>query len=64
MPQVADTPPFWYPCSYDFNAFSEKKVAEKLDYIHWNPVKRGLVASPDNGDGVLTGFMPSEKKDQ
>jgi putative transposase len=40
-------PPFWYPRSYDFNVFSEKKIAEKLDYIHWNPVKRGLVASPE-----------------
>jgi putative transposase len=40
-------PPFWYPRSYDFNVFSQKKVAEKLDYIHWNPVKRGLVASPE-----------------
>jgi putative transposase len=40
-------PPFWYSRSYDFNVFSEKKIAEKLDYIHWNPVKRGLVASPE-----------------
>ena len=43
----AAPPSFWYPRSYDFNVFSEKKVAEKLDYIHWNPVKRGLVASPE-----------------
>jgi putative transposase len=47
LPQDADPPPFWYPRSYDFNVFSEKKIAEKLDYIHWNPVKRGLVASPE-----------------
>ena len=40
-------PVFWLPRSYDFNVFSKKKVAEKLDYIHWNPVKRGLVASPE-----------------
>ena len=39
--------PFWYPRSYDFNVFSEKKIAEKLDYMHWNPVKRGLVESPE-----------------
>ena len=44
--QADDPTPFWYPRSYDFNVFSEKKIAEKLDYIHWNPVKRGLVASP------------------
>jgi REP-associated tyrosine transposase len=46
-PQDAAPPPFWYPRSYDFNVFSEKKIAEKLDYMHWNPVKRGLVASPE-----------------
>ena len=45
--QDDDPPSFWYPRSYDFNVFSEKKIAEKLDYIHWNPVKRGLVSSPD-----------------
>jgi putative transposase len=43
----AAPPPFWYPRSYDFNVFTQKKVAEKLDYIHWNPVKRGLVDSPE-----------------
>jgi putative transposase len=47
LPQDADPLPFWYPRSYDFNVFSEKKITEKLDYIHWNPVKRGLVASPE-----------------
>ena len=43
----SDPLPFWYPRSYDFNVFSEKKIAEKLDYMHWNPVKRGLVPSPE-----------------
>jgi putative transposase len=47
FPEDAAPPPFWYPRSYDFNVFSQKKVAEKLDYIHWNPVKRGLVDSPE-----------------
>jgi putative transposase len=44
-----DTAPrsFWLPRSYDFNVFSQKKIAEKLDYMHWNPVKRGLVDSPE-----------------
>jgi putative transposase len=28
-------PAFWHTRSYDFNVFSPKKVAEKLDYIHW-----------------------------
>jgi putative transposase len=43
----AAPPAFWHTRSYNFNVFSQKKVAEKLDYIHWNPVKRGLVASPE-----------------
>jgi putative transposase len=28
---------------YDFNVYSEAKVREKLEYMHFNPVKRGLV---------------------
>ncbi len=35
--------PFWQARYYDFNVFTENKRAEKLDYIHWNPVRRGLV---------------------
>ncbi len=46
-PDDALPPVFWHPRSYDFNVFTKKKLIEKLDYIHWNPVKRGLVASPD-----------------
>jgi putative transposase len=40
-------PPFWYPRSYDFNVFTEKKIIEKLRYMHRNPVKRGLVEFPE-----------------
>jgi hypothetical protein len=28
------------------NVWSEKKIQEKLNYMHNNPVKRGLVAQP------------------
>jgi hypothetical protein len=28
--------------------FSQKKFAEKNDYIHSNPVTRGLVEKPEN----------------
>jgi putative transposase len=37
---------FWQARFYDFNVWTEKKRIEKLRYIHRNPVKRGLVASP------------------
>jgi putative transposase len=39
--------PFWQPRYYDFNVWSERKRVEKLRYLHRNPVKRGLVASPE-----------------
>ena len=39
--------PFWQPRYYDFNVWSERKRMEKLRYIHNNPVKRGLVANPE-----------------
>jgi putative transposase len=35
--------PFWQARYYDFNVWSECKFAEKLGYIHRNPVNRGLV---------------------
>jgi putative transposase len=38
---------FWQRRFYDFNVWSACKHREKLRYIHRNPVKRGLVESPD-----------------
>lgn len=44
---AADSPPargkLWQPRYYDFNVYSAWKRREKLDYMHANPVKRGLV---------------------
>ena len=39
----ARTRPFWLPRYYDFNVQTEAKRFEKLNYMHWNPMKRGLV---------------------
>jgi len=39
--------PFWQARYYDFNVFTERKITEKLKYMHRNPVKRGLVAKPE-----------------
>ena len=36
----------WQRRFYPFNVYSEKKRLEKLNYMHHNPVKRGLVSSP------------------
>ena len=38
---------FWQARFYDFNVWTTKKRIEKLRYMHRNPVKRGLVASPE-----------------
>jgi len=40
--------PFWAARYYDFNVYSEKKRLEKLRYMHWNPVVRGLVSRPED----------------
>ena len=36
----------WQPGFYDFNVYSDEKLLEKLNYIHSNPVRAGLVLSP------------------
>ena len=35
--------PFWQIRYYDFNVYSSPKRSEKINYIHRNPVSRGLV---------------------
>jgi len=39
---------FWQARFYDFNVWTTKKRVEKLRYMHRNPVKRGLVESPEH----------------
>jgi hypothetical protein len=39
---------FWQRRFYDFNVWSRRKRNEKLNYMHMNPVKRGLVRSPND----------------
>jgi putative transposase len=39
-------PRLWQRRFYDFNVWSERKKAEKLNYMHMNPVKRRLVSHP------------------
>ncbi len=43
-----DKESFWQSRFYDFNVRTEHKRAEKLRYMHRNPVTRGLVASPED----------------
>jgi len=39
--------PFWQAHYYDFNVPSHQRFVEKLRYIHRNPVRRALVAKPE-----------------
>jgi putative transposase len=41
-----DATAFWQRRFYDFNVWSAKKVKEKLEYMHANPVMRKLVGHP------------------
>jgi len=40
--------PMWQPKYYGFNIYSESKYLEKLNYMHFNPVKSGLVDCPES----------------
>lgn len=39
---------FWLPRYYDFDVWNDAKRIEKLRYMHRNPVRRGLVARPED----------------
>jgi len=39
--------PFWQARYYDFNVYTPRKRSEKIEYMHRNPVKRGLVVEPE-----------------
>jgi putative transposase len=39
---------FWQRRYYDFNVWNLDKTVEKLKYMHRNPVRRGLVARPQD----------------
>jgi putative transposase len=38
--------PFWQARYYDFNVYTPDKRSEKIQYMHNNPVRRGLAAEP------------------
>ena len=40
--------PFWLAQTYDFNVSAHEKFVEKLRPIRRNPVRRGLVAQPED----------------
>jgi hypothetical protein len=48
---------------YDFNVWSAKKVREKLEYMHRNPVKRKLVSHPKDCPGAVGRTMKKVSQD-
>jgi putative transposase len=47
---------FWQARFYDFNVYSKGKKREKLNYMHANPVIRGLVKHPRDWPWSSWGF--------
>ncbi len=39
---------FWHTRYYDRNVRTHEETIEKIEYIHRNPVKRGLVQTPED----------------
>ena len=50
MPEYASkfpqTDPIWQVRFYSFEIYSTTKIEEKLNYMHLNPVRAGLVETP------------------
>jgi len=46
--ESGEAPAFWQRRFYDFNVWRANKILEKLEYMHENPVKRKLVAHPND----------------
>jgi putative transposase len=53
---------FWQRRFYDFNTWSSGKIREKLNYMHENPVRRGLVAHP--GDWLWSSWSYYAMRDE
>jgi putative transposase len=61
---TADSSPrFWQRRFYDFNVWSLKKKIEKLQYMHMNPLKRGLVTHPKDWPWSSFSFYSNCKQD-
>jgi putative transposase len=52
------SPRFWQFRFYDFNVWSQKEKIEKVQYMHMNPVKRGLVSHPKDCAWSSFSFYP------
>ena len=60
-PSGDSLPRFWQLRFHDFNVWSHKKRVEKLQHMHLNPVKRGLVAHPRHWPWSSFSFYANRK---
>jgi putative transposase len=49
---------FWQRRYFDSSVHGEKARSQVIRYIHRNPVKRGLVASPSSTNGAALTTTP------
>ena len=54
--EVGELRRFWQKRFYDFNVWSGKKLKEKLEYMHANPMQRKLVRHPREWPWSSWGF--------
>jgi hypothetical protein len=54
--------PFGRYAIYDFDVFSDHNRIEKLSYIHWNTVKRGLIEKPEDSQWMTKNSTEYYKK--
>jgi len=52
---------FWQARFYDFNVYTRGKKTEKLNYMHANPLKRGLVKDPKDWPWSSWAFYGGEE---
>ena len=57
-----DAPAFWQRRFYDFNVWGEKKLNQKLEYMHRNPVDRELVRHPKHWPWSSWSFYEGDGK--
>ena len=50
----------WPDSYWDVNIFSERFLRQKIDYLHYNPVRAGLVAEPRGGYYPYSSFQNYE----
>ena len=53
--------PIWQRKYYSFNLYSQSKMLEKVDYMHRNPVRAGLVDYPEDWEYSSARFFEKGK---